>query len=198
MTKVATAFEELEAYIKEHGNPRGVPKEEVLSSRFVELKERLAAAERASGFALPEDLRELFKLCDGFTDPRYTSLHSLESVIEQLEEFEGSGKGLSSIWIGDGCGLDEKSITLLHGKHFRDGVAKIVFYDYRLDIDEDRNASFKDRFTAEARARWRRRSASDAEASDADEDEEEEDMVTYGPMTTAEFLEYVVDTASQV
>jgi hypothetical protein len=197
MTEVATAFTRLAAYIEEHGNARGVPKEEVRASRFDELKERLAAAEKASGFSLPEDLRELFMLCDGFTDPRYTSLHSLESVIKRLEKLGGSGQGASSIWIGDGCGLDEKHITLMHGKHFQDGVPKIVFFDYRLDIDEARNASFKDRFTAEARARWHESTEEDDE-EDNEDDEDDEEMVKYGPMTTAEFLDYVVETAAQV
>jgi hypothetical protein len=189
MTEVAAAFEELAAYIKEHGNERGVPAERVLASAFDEVKDRLAAAERSSGFSLPEDLRELFTLCDGFTDPRYTNLHTLQSVIAELEEFDASRDGLLSIWIGDGCGLDDKSITLIHGKHFRDGVPKILFYDYLLDIDEAQNDAFKERFTDEARARWR---------STTESDEADEEMVNYGPMTTAEFLDYVLSTASQV
>ncbi|MEZ4363811.1 MAG: hypothetical protein R3B48_26770 [Kofleriaceae bacterium] len=189
MTDVATAFEELAEYIKEHGNARGVPKEEVRAPVYDEFKERLVAAERAAGFSIPEDLRELYSLCDGFTDPRYTTLHSLKSLIQRLEKFDGSGDGLRSISIGDGCGLDEKHITLLHGKHFQDGEAKIVFYDYPLDIDEEQNDAFKDRFTAEALASWRASTAND---------EEDEEMITYGPMTTAEFLEYVLSTASQI
>ncbi|NJM90770.1 MAG: hypothetical protein HC863_00280 [Myxococcales bacterium] len=190
MTEVASAFEELAAYIEEHGNARGVPPARVLVSRFDELQNHLAAAERSSGFSLPEDLRELFTLCDGFTDPRYTNLHTLQSVINELTEFDGSRDGVLSIWIGDGCGLDEKTITLMHGKHFKDGVAKIVFHDYLLDIDEAQNNAFKERFTDDALTRWRASTEGDENAGD--------EMVDYGPMTTAEFLDYVLSTASQV
>ena len=118
----------------------------------------------------------------------YTSLHSLERVIDQLRRFDGRRARLKVISIGDGCGLDEKSIVLMGAEHFKDNEAKIVFYDYPLDFDEELNASFKGRLTREALALW------EADRSA----EESEEMVTYGPANAVEFLEYVVSTAEQV
>lgn len=188
MTTLQAAFGALEGYIAEYGNPDGQPKEEVRESRFGALEVMLAEAEQRARFKLPPDLHGLFRLCDGFTDTRYTRLYSLNGVIEQLRGFDGKSETLKVISIGDGCGLDEKSIVLMAAEHFKDNEAKIVFYDYPLDFDEELNASFKKRFTPEALALWEadRR----AEAS--------EEMVTYGPANVVEFLEYVVSTAEQV
>ncbi|MFN0253165.1 MAG: hypothetical protein ACKV2T_40200 [Kofleriaceae bacterium] len=187
MATLEATFDELASYIAKHGNPRGRPKEEVRVSRFDALETMLVEAERLSGFMLPPDLRALYRRCDGFTDTRYTSLHSLEHVIEQLRGFDRKQAGLKTISIGDGCGLDEKSIVLMNAEHFRDNEARIVFYDYRLDFDEELNASFKSRLTSEAVALWK-----------AGSFEVTEEMVTFGPANAVEFLEYVVSTAEQV
>ncbi len=128
MTTLEAAFSELERYIAQHGDPDGQPKEEVRESRFDALETMLVEAEQLSGVELPPDLRALFRLCDGFTDTRYTSLHSLERIIEQLRRFDRNAK-LKLISIGDGCGLDEKSIVLMGAEHFTDNEAKIVAYN---------------------------------------------------------------------
>lgn len=173
-------FSKLRAEIERRGDPKGVPPVVVRPSRYAELEDALRSAEASSGFALPDDLHELYRYCDGFVDVRYSSLHGLERIIERLTNDEND----TSLWIGDGSGMDEKYIYLVPGRFLKDGVAKIMFDDYLMPHDEDLNDSFRDRFTEEG--------------LEAYGEHGEDGFTCYGPCTATELVEYVLETMRAV
>ncbi len=170
-----------------------------LPSNFAAHAAAWEALEQRIGRPLPADLRCFYQTCDGFTDNRYTRIGGVDRLLVAVgRALDGAGD-LKLASIGDGCGLDEKSIELVLGNAFDGGAPMFVFHDYRLDFDVDTLLGFRRRVLASTRAAFEARfplwlGGNGKAVDDADEAE----LVHYGPATMTELIEYIIATAAQV